>query len=205
MLKEPLTGGFLRDLLVPSRPLALAGWSGPLWEEAGKAWHLREGPAGRPPTRGMGTGIGLQFPRLCAVDATGGFLRDLLGPFTEKDDEEAYGKGSREGRSLREGPGSYGSLHTKKRRRGSRAEPGSLYRRKSLHRENDEDAWALGRARSLTGMSASGRLCPYGKAGGTVLTGRARARRKMTESLCRKPRTGRDVHGKGRSSHERPG
>ena len=27
----------------------------------------------------------------------------------------------------------------------------------------------------------------------------------MTESLCRKPLTGRDVHGKGRSLHERPG
>ena len=29
--------------------------------------------------------------------------------------------------------------------------------------------------------------------------GRARARRKMTESLCRKPLTGRDVHRKGPS------
>ena len=200
-------GGFLRDLLIPSRPLALAGWSGPLGKRLGRLGTYRRAPCGeasyerdgdrnwsaisalvcrrrqggsyfwvpsqrRTTKRLMGREAGKDGP----YGKGRGLPQALMGPFTEENDEEAYGQAGQE--------------------------PGSLYRRKSLHKEK---GWARQGPGSLTGMSASGRLCPYGKAGGTVLTGRARARRKMTESLCRKPRTGRDVHGKGRSSHERPG
>ena len=164
------------------------------WEEAGEAWHLqesplrggllREGPFRSFGDRNWSAISALVCRRRHFSSPTGVFLRDLLGPFTEKDDEEAYGKGSREGRSLREGPGltagSYGSLHRRERRRGLRA--GWARVRISgvspLTEKDDEDAarWALTARAGLpygdesigkaVPLREGGRDCPYGKGRG---------------------------------------